>query len=226
MHHCKLVSRINLKYLECLFPWFAKLKTILVKKSQSHTSCCCFKSRHLLRREPKYISVLLILLVSALLLCNPSYIVLKAVRLSETYSPTYPAAYSPTRSAAYSPTYPAAYSPIYSATYSPTNSAAYSPTYTAAYSPTNSAAYSPTYSAAYTATYPAAYSPTYPAAYSAAYEENVVSDDVSHFFLVNQIRPGKWETPIGSPSGEPSHAIETILIAHFAMSLLILFTSI
>ncbi len=48
----------------------------------------------LLRREPKYISVLLILLVSALLLCNPSYIVLKAVRLSETYSPTYPAAYS------------------------------------------------------------------------------------------------------------------------------------
>ncbi len=48
----------------------------------------------MLRREPKYISVLLILLVSALLLCNPSYIVLKAVRLSETYSPIYPAAYS------------------------------------------------------------------------------------------------------------------------------------
>ena len=41
------------------------------------------------RKEPKYISVLLILLVSALLLSNPFYIVLKAVHLSEAHSAIY-----------------------------------------------------------------------------------------------------------------------------------------
>ena len=42
-----------------------------------------------LRKEPKYITVLLMLLLAALLISNPFYIVLKAVRLSEFYARSY-----------------------------------------------------------------------------------------------------------------------------------------